>query len=104
MDLSGIQLALAVFLMLNVMGGLLRVARGPTRADRMLAAQVLGTAGVALLLVLGEVQGIAALQDAALVFALLAAIAIVAFVKRVGRDRAIDRAGSDLSPRDRARR
>jgi multisubunit Na+/H+ antiporter MnhF subunit len=57
-----------------------------------------------LLLVLGEVQGIAALQDAALVFALLAAIAIVAFVKRVGRDRAVDRTGSGLPVRDRARR
>jgi multicomponent Na+:H+ antiporter subunit F len=85
MDLDAVYLGLALFLMLNVVGGLLRVARGPTRADRMLAAQVLGTAGVALLLVLGEVQSIPAMQDAALVFALLAAIAIVAFVKRVGR-------------------
>jgi multicomponent Na+:H+ antiporter subunit F len=85
MDLDAVYLGMAIFLMINVVGGLLRVARGPTRADRMLAAQVLGTAGVALLLVLGELQRIPAMQDAALVFALLAAIAIVAFVKRAGR-------------------
>jgi multicomponent Na+:H+ antiporter subunit F len=83
MDLA--YLSLAVFLMLNILGSLLRVARGPTQADRMLAAQVLGTAGVALLLVLGEVQAMPAMRDAALVFALLAAIATVAFVKRVRR-------------------
>jgi multicomponent Na+:H+ antiporter subunit F len=80
-----VYLWLAVFLMANILGGLLRVARGPSRADRMLAAQVLGTAGVALLLVIGEVQSMPAMRDAALVFALLAAIAIVAFVKRIGR-------------------
>jgi multicomponent Na+:H+ antiporter subunit F len=80
-------LSLALFLMLSILGSLLRVARGPTQADRMLAAQVMGTAGVALLLVLGEAQAMPAMRDAALVFALLAAIATVAFVKRVRRPR-----------------
>jgi multicomponent Na+:H+ antiporter subunit F len=80
-----ILVALAIFLMLNIVGSLMVIARGPTQADRMLAAQVLGTAGVALLLVLGEVQQMPAMRDAALVFALLAAIATVAFVKRVRR-------------------
>jgi multicomponent Na+:H+ antiporter subunit F len=84
-SMDAVYTGMALFLMLNVVGGLLRVARGPTRADRMLAAQVLGSAGVALLLVLGELQRVPAMKDAALVFALLAAIAIVAFVKRAGR-------------------
>jgi len=82
MDLA--YAAFAVFLMLNLAAGLARVLRGPTAADRMLAAQVLGTTGVALMLVLGELQRLPAARDAALVLALLAAIATVAFVRRVG--------------------
>ncbi|MCA1803995.1 MAG: hypothetical protein LC646_01205 [Xanthomonadaceae bacterium] len=78
-----LYLALAVFLMLNVAAGLLRILRGPTAADRMLAAQLFGTTGVAILLLLAEAQGVPALRDVALVFALLAALATVAFVKRV---------------------
>lgn len=84
--MEGAYLSLAVFLMLNIAASLSRIARGPTAADRMLAAQVLGTAGVALLLVLGEVQSMPAMRDAALVFALLAAIATLAFVKRIVGD------------------
>jgi multicomponent Na+:H+ antiporter subunit F len=74
--------ATALFLLLNVLGGLLRVARGPTAPDRMLAAQLFGTAGVAILLVLAEALDAPALRDVALVFALLAAVLAVAFVKR----------------------
>ena len=78
-----LYLALAVFLMLNIAAGLLRILRGPTPADRMLAAQLFGTTGVAVLLLLAEAQGLPALRDVALVFALLATLATVAFVKRV---------------------
>lgn len=78
-----LYLALAVFLMLNIAAGLVRILRGPTPADRMLAAQLFGTTGVAILLLLAEVQGMPALRDVALVFALLAALATVAFIKRV---------------------
>ena len=79
-----LYLAVAVFLMLNIAAGLLRTLRGPTSADRMLAAQLFGTTGVAILLLLAEAQGLPPLRDVALVFALLAALATVAFVKRVG--------------------
>ena len=78
-----LYLAVAVFLMLNIAAGLLRILRGPTSADRMLAAQLFGTTGVAILLLLAEAQGVPPLRDVALVFALLAALATVAFVKRV---------------------
>jgi multicomponent Na+:H+ antiporter subunit F len=78
-----LYLILAAFLMLNIAAGLIRVLRGPTAADRMLAAQLFGTAGVALALLLAEVQAAAALRDVALVFALLAALATVAFVTTV---------------------
>lgn len=73
----------AVFLLLNLMAGLLRIIRGPTATDCMMAAQLFGTTGVATLLLLAQVFGLPSLRDVALVFALLAAVATVAFVKRV---------------------
>jgi len=72
----------ASVLMLTVIAGLIRVERGPNPADRMLAAQLFGTTGVAILLLLADAMEIPALRDVALVFALLAAMAAVAFVKR----------------------
>ncbi len=80
-------LALALFLMLNLGAGMWRVLRGPTAADRMLAAQLFGTTAVAILLLLAEASGSAALRDVALVFALLAAVTAVAFVRRAWTDR-----------------
>jgi hypothetical protein len=46
--------ALALFLLLNVVAGLVRIARGPTPADRIVAAQLFGTTGVAILLLLAQ--------------------------------------------------
>jgi multicomponent Na+:H+ antiporter subunit F len=48
----------------------------------MLAAQLFGTAGVAILVLLGFALDIPALIDVGLVFALLSAIAAVAFVRQ----------------------
>lgn len=73
----------AVLLLLTIAASLIRILRGPTPADRMLAAQLFGTTGVAVLLLLAELQALAGLRDVALVFALLAVLATVAFVKRV---------------------
>lgn len=76
-------IALAVFLLANLLVALLRVVRGPTAADRLLAALLFGTTGVAILLLLaGDDQG---LIDTALVFALLAAITGAAFAQRAWR-------------------
>lgn len=83
-------LSLALFLLLNIGAGMWRVLRGPTAADRMLAAQLFGTTEVALLLLLAEAYGSAASRDVALVFALLAAVAAVAFVRRAWPDPAAD--------------
>lgn len=81
--MSSLHAALSVFLLCTVLAGLVRVARGPTLADRMLVAQLFGTTGVTVLLVLGASPGRAALRDVALVFAALSAITVVAFVKLV---------------------
>jgi multicomponent Na+:H+ antiporter subunit F len=73
--------AVALFLLLNIVAGLVRVSRGPGAADRMLAVQLFGTQGVAILLLLAEGYGEPALRNVALVFAVLAALAMIAFIR-----------------------
>ena len=72
----------AVVLLLTLCGGMYQVVRGPTPGDRMLAGQLFGTIAVALLILIAEATGDSALVDVALVFALLAAVTVVAFVRR----------------------
>ncbi len=84
-------LVMALFLLLNLGAGMWRVLRGPTAADRMLAAQLFGTTAVATLLLLAQAYGKAALRDVALVFALLAAVTAVAFVRRAWPHQEADR-------------
>lgn len=86
--MNGLPLLLAVFLLANLLAALLRIVRGPTAADRMLAALLFGTSGVAILLLLahaGDDPALVALVDVALVFALLAAITGAAFAQRAWR-------------------
>ena len=73
-------LGAALFVLGTVALGLVRILRGPEDADRMLAAQLLGSGGVASLLLLGVANGVNAVGDLALLLALLAAFASVAFV------------------------
>ncbi len=75
-------LAAVLLLLVTVAGGLVRVARGPSLADRMVAGQLFGTTGVGILLLLAQAMEEPALRDVALVFALLAVVVSVAFVKR----------------------
>ena len=74
-------LLMAAFVVLMVALGLVRVAIGPGRAERMMAAQLLGTGAIAALLLLSAAVGEPAVVDVALTLALLAAFASVAFVK-----------------------
>ena len=53
-----------------------------------MAAQLLGTGGVATLLLLGEAMSVPAAVDVALILALLAAFVSVAFVKGVASSEA----------------
>jgi multicomponent Na+:H+ antiporter subunit F len=62
--------------------GLVRAMIGPSLQDRMLSVQLLGTGGVALLLLLSPLLAIPALIDVALVLALLAAVAAAALTRR----------------------
>jgi len=73
-------LSMAAFVVLMVALGLVRVARGPGYADRMMAAQLLGSGAIAVLLLFGAATGEVATVDVALTLALLAAFASIAFV------------------------
>ena len=79
----------ASVLLLSLGGALWRVWRGPDPADRMMAAQLVGTGGVGAVLLLAA-AGDWGMIDVALVLALLAAFAAVAFVKAHSADRAGD--------------
>jgi len=72
----------ALILLLTLCVGLIRVLVGPTPSDRLMAAQLTSTTGIAALLVLAPVVQVPALVDVALVFALLAAVAAAAFTRR----------------------
>lgn len=68
-----------VFLLLNLIAGMWRIHRGPSAADRMLAALLFGTTTVAIILTLAESTGQPSLRDVALLFVLLATIISLAF-------------------------
>ena len=74
-------LAASAFVLGMVALGLVRILRGPGDADRMMAAQLLGTGGIAALLLLGVATKEAAIADVALTVAVLAAFASIAFVR-----------------------
>jgi multicomponent Na+:H+ antiporter subunit F len=71
----------AGFVLATVAAGLFRILRGETEADRMMAAQLLGTGGVGSLLLLAAATESPSIVDVALMLALLAAFASVAFVR-----------------------
>lgn len=85
---------LLLFLLLNLAAGLVRVTRGPTAADRMLAILLFGSTTVAMLLIMAEWMQLPALRSVALLFVMLAAILSLAFVG-IPRERDGDLENSD---------
>jgi len=69
----------ALGLVFALLLGLLRVLHGPGAGDRMLAIQLIGTAGVGMLLLLSVLLDQPALIDVALLLALLAGVTATAF-------------------------
>ncbi len=80
--MSAVLAGLALFLAATVVAGLWRVFLGPSEADRMLAPQLFGTTGVAILLVCADWLAAPSLRDVALVLALLAVLTTAAFALR----------------------
>jgi multicomponent Na+:H+ antiporter subunit F len=104
---SSWYLLLATGLLLTIAGALWRVWRGPDQADRMMAAQLVGTGGVGVILLLAAMSGDWAMLDVALVLALLAALAAIAFVKSMrgeGEGDPEDDTPDDRAPEDGAPR
>ena len=78
--MNDVLLVAAGFILLTVAAGLSRVLRGPGDFDRMMAVQLLGTGGIAALLLIASATTVAGVEDVALGLALLAAFASIAFV------------------------
>jgi multicomponent Na+:H+ antiporter subunit F len=96
--MTGLELPVALFLLANLAAALLRAARGPTAADRMLAALLFGSTGVGVLALLAHAGGGTPLIDVALTLALLAAITGVAFARRAWRAGQPPTKGDDDAP------
>lgn len=73
--------SLIVLLNVLLILGMVRVVHGPTPADRMLAVMLFGTTGVAVAALLAAALARPVLVDVALILAVLAAVAMVAFVR-----------------------
>ena len=72
---------IASFILAMVAGGLIIILQRPAEVDRIMAAQLLGTGGVAILLILAIATDTSPIVDVALMLALFAAFATVAFVR-----------------------
>lgn len=88
--MTGFLYAAALVILATICVSMWRVLRGPTRADRIMGAQLIGTGGVAVLVLLSLVHRQAGVLDLALLLALLAAFAAVGFVKSQSADGAGD--------------
>lgn len=86
-DASPVLLPAMLLLLLTLAIGMIRALRGPSLQDRMLSVLLLGTGGVALLLLMAAFLQIPALVDVSLLLALLAALAAAALTRiEVDRD------------------
>lgn len=81
--MADILFAVATLLLTTVAVGLFAIIRRSADVDRMMAPQLIGTGGVAILLLLADAAATPSLVDVALILALLAAFAAVAFVRGV---------------------
>ena len=93
--MAEILVGFAAAILLLVLMSLARVVVGPTVADRMMGAQLAGTGGIAMLMLLAGATDRPAVLDVALVLALLAAFAVVGFAKATSPDGAGDPEESD---------
>jgi len=79
--MSGFYLTAALLILLAVAAGLVRILRGAADGhDRLMAAQLIGSGGVAVLVLLSTAMGEEAVIDVALMLGLLAVFATVGFV------------------------
>ena len=80
--MTGLLFFAAIILSLSLGIGLARLFRGPFTEDRMMSAQLVGTTGVGLVIVIGKLLEMPASVDVALIMALLAAVSVAALTRR----------------------
>lgn len=78
--MTNFYLSAAGIILFTVAIGLVRVLSGPSNADRVMATQLLGTGGIASLLLVAAATGVRGVEDVALGLSLLAAFAAIGFV------------------------
>ena len=83
--MNELLLAAAGLILLTVAIGLARVLRG-SEVERLMAVQLLGTGGIAALLLIANATSVPGVEDVALGLALLAAFATIAFVNLLDAD------------------
>ncbi len=95
--MSWIHILFALILLPAIPVGIFRILKGSTAADGMMTAQLFGTCGVGILLLLSKGMSTPVLIDIALVFALLAALATLTFIRRTWQGSANKKNGYPLS-------
>jgi multicomponent Na+:H+ antiporter subunit F len=78
--MNDVLLIAAGIILVTVAAGLVRILYGPREVDRMMAVQLLGTGGIAALLLAASATEVAGVENVALGLALLSSFASVAFV------------------------
>jgi multicomponent Na+:H+ antiporter subunit F len=84
--MNELLLAAAGLIVLTVAVGLGRILRGPTDVERLMAVQLLGTGGIAALLLIAYATNVPGVEDVALGLALLAPFATIAFINLLDAD------------------
>jgi multicomponent Na+:H+ antiporter subunit F len=81
--MTELLLAAAGLIVLTVAVGLARILRGSDDVERLMAVQLLGTGGIAALLLIAYATHVPGVEDVALGLALLAAFATIAFINLI---------------------
>jgi multicomponent Na+:H+ antiporter subunit F len=84
--MNELLLGAAGLIVLTVAVGLARILRGPTDVERLMAVQLLGTGGIAALLLIAYATNVPGVEDIALGLALLAPFATIAFINLLDAD------------------
>ncbi|MCG7983592.1 MAG: monovalent cation/H+ antiporter complex subunit F [Candidatus Thiodiazotropha lotti] len=86
LSLDSLLVLALLLLLLSLVLGMIRALKGPSLEDRLLSILLLGTGGVAILLLLSVSMPLTALLDVGLVLVLLAAVAAAAMTRRESDD------------------
>jgi multicomponent Na+:H+ antiporter subunit F len=93
--MSNFLIGAAGFVLAMAALGLIRILGSESEADRVMAAQLIGTGGIASLLLLAVAAEMPPIADVALMLALLAAFVSMAFVRSASDAQTAARDGTD---------